>query len=357
MLRGLYVVSTVLEQHSQALDVMSNNLANTNSHGYKRDIATYEEFNSMLLSKVGGSSPEIVTGTPKVTKSEANDEYTLQTNKGYFKIDSPGGMSYNTSVRFSADKDGFLKTVYRNSNHSKIEGAGYNVLGAKGPINVGGKPFEINDQGQVLVEGQVVDSLIYRQPKGVIGTMSGGIKFNRIVTDFEQSELQHTESVLDFGIDGEGLFTIKTPEGERYTRSGNFKINDKLELVTSEGYNVIGLEGPIVLEGFEGENLSINKFNELSIDGKIVDKFKMVNPTNTERLKKVGATAYRFDGEMVEAPFTGQISQGFLEGSNVNTLKEMIQVMEVYRLYESAQRVVKSYDDVLGKSVTEVGRL
>jgi flagellar basal-body rod protein FlgF len=357
MLRGLYTVSTVLEQHTKALDVMSNNLANTNSHGYKRDIATYEEFHSSLLSKVGGSPAGVVAGTPKVTQNEYRGEYTLQTNLGFFRVDAPGGVSHNTSVRFRVGEDGFLKTIYYNSNHRIIKDAGHNVLGANGPIQIGDQPFEVTEQGDVIVGGQVVDSLIYRQGKGVIGTMSGGIKFNRIVTDFEQSDLQNTENLLDFALVGSGFFAVETPLGERYTRSGNFKINGEYELVTSEGFNVIGIDGPIVLEGYEGTNLNVNKYGELSMDGIIVDKFKLVNPMNTERLKKAGGTVFRFDGEMEEEPFEGEIVQGFLEGSNVNTLKEMIQIMEVYRLYESAQRVVRSYDDTLAKAVNDVARL
>lgn len=357
MLRGLYTVSTVLQQHTNALDAHSNNLANNQTVGYKRDIPVYEEFATQLISKVGGSPAELITGTPKVTSTIRDYEHRLQTNLGFFRVLAPGGTSYHTSVSFRVGDDGYLRTIYKNTNGAVIDDAGYQVIGNKGPVFVGDQDFEVNEQGEVLVAGEVVDSLVYRQSKGVIGTMSGGIKFNRNVTDFEQSEMQGTDNPLSFGLVGDGFFCIQTPLGERYTRSGGFVINANQELLTAEGYQVLGLNGPIRFENFDGENLVVNKFAELSINGVVVDKFKIVNPENIERMKKVGATGYRFDGEMIDQPFEGEVVQGFVEGSNVDSFKEMIQIMELYRLYESAQRVVRSYDDTLSKTVNDVARL
>jgi len=347
----------VLQQHTNALDAYSNNLANIHSSGYKRDIPVYEEFASTLLSKVGGSPASIITGTPKIKETIKSDEHMLQTNLGYFRVAAPGGTSYNTSVNFRVAEDGYLKTVYKNSNGAVVKDAGYDVIGNKGRIFVGDGAFEISEQGDVSVNGAVVDNLVYRQGKGVIGTFSGGIKFNRNVTDFTQSELQNVENPLSFALVGEGFFSIQTPAGERYTRSGGFVINANKELVTSEGYPVLGLDGPIKLDDYDGVNLVVNKFAELSINGVVVDKFKLVNPDRLERLKKAGTTAYRYDGEMESKPFTGEIAQGFIEGSNVDSFKEMIQIMELYRLYETAQRVVRSYDDTLAKTVSDVARL
>lgn len=354
MLRGLYSVSTVLEQNTRSINVMSNNLANVNTHGYKRDLALYEEFSAKLLTKMGGNYPTTSGGNATVSVKDTAETKIATTSNGYFRVESDGGVSHNTSVEFRVGDDGFLRTVYRNGYQNIIKDAGQKVLGANGPIQVGDQDFEVDESGNVLVGGQVIDSLVYQAPKGVIGTLSGGIKFNRVVTDLEQSDLQRTESTLDFGLNDKGFFTVQTPQGEMYTRNGQFKINSNMELVTDEGYNVIGLDGPIVLND---RDISVNKFGEIAAGGELLDKFKIVNPTNVERLKKIGASIYRFDGEMTEEPYGGEILQGFLEGSNVDSLKEMIQIMETYRSYESAQRVVKSYDETLDKAVNEVARV
>jgi flagellar basal-body rod protein FlgG len=354
MLRGLYSVSTVLEQNTRAINVMSNNLANVNTHGYKKDLAMYEEFSAKLISKMGGNDPTTVGGIATVTITERDDTKLATTSNGYFRVEGDGGVSYNTSVELRAGDDGILRTVYRNGYQNVIKDAGQKVLGANGPIQVGDQGFEVDEAGNVLVGGQIVDSLVYQAPKGVIGTMSGGIKFNRVVTDLSQSDLQRTETALDFGLNDKGFFTVMTPQGERYTRNGQFKINSNMELVTDENYNVIGMDGPIVLDD---RNISVNKFGEIAAGGVLVDKFKIVNPSNVERLKKIGASIYRFDGEMEEEAYGGDVLQGFLEGSNVDSLKEMIQIMEMYRSYESAQRVVRSYDDTLGKAVNDVARV
>lgn len=354
MLRGLYTVATVLEQNTQSINVMSNNLANANTHGYKRDVALFEEFNSQLIMKMGGSAATGNAANPTVTVENDKEIYTATTSSGYFRVQAPGGVSHNTSVKFRVGEDGTLKTVYLNGNRAIIEGAGYTVLGQKGPIQVGSGALEIDENGTVKVDGQVVDRLVYNTPKGVIGTISGGIKFHRIATDYEQGDLENTENMLDFALTDKGYFAVETPFGEKFARSGRFEINGELELVTAEGYKVLGIDGPIKLTS---RDITVNKYGEIAIDGLVVDKFKIVNPSNVERMVKYGGTLFSFVGEMNEQPYEGEIVQGFTEGSNVNTLKEMIQIMEVYRNYESAQRVVRTYDETLDKVVNEVGRV
>lgn len=354
MLRGLYTVATVLEQNTKGIDITSNNLANTQTTGYKRDLAQYEEFNSVLLAKIKGNPPVLQQGTLNVAVETRDETQVLSTNMGYFRIDAPGGVSHNTSVELRAAEDGFLRTVYRNGNREIIENAGYQVLGLNGPIQVGEADFEINAKGEVLVEGNVVDTLILNQPNQMIGTYSGGIKFYRSVSDFEQGNLVGTENNFDFALNDRGFFTISTPQGLRYTRNGQFKIDAEYNLLTPEGHAVIGIDGPIQLTG---NTINVNEYGEIIVDGLAVDKLNIVNPKNVENMIKLGGSVFRFDGEMDDLGYQGDVLQGFLENSNVDGLKEMIQMMEFYRAYESAQRVVRSYDDTLSKAVNEVGSL
>ncbi len=61
------------------------------------------------------------------------------------------------------------------------------------------------------------------------------------------------------------------------------------------------------------------------------------------------------DGQVDDLGFDGEILQGFIEKSNVSTITEMIEVMELYRNYESSQRLVTTYDSTLDKVINEVG--
>ncbi len=354
MLRGLYTVSTVLEQNTRALDVMSNNLANINSTGYKRDIAQYEEFASVLVSKVNGNIVPPPSATHNVLVEQTEDSHILTVDNGYFKVAAPGGKSHHRSVEFRVGEDGYLRTLYRNGNHAIIKDAGYLVLGQNGPIKVDDKKFSVDQRGNLTIEGAVADKLVHKQPVGNLGTLSGGVKMNRIVSLMDQAELRNTQNAFDLALNSPGFFTLQTPFGERYTRNGQFKMTTDGQLVTDDGYAVVGLEGPIVLSS---DNFTVNRYGEIVEDGLIVDKLKIVNPSNIERMKKFGATLFRFDGDMEEQDYAGDVMQGFLENSNVNGLKEMIQIMETYRAYESAQRVVRSYDELIGKAVNEVGQV
>ncbi len=357
MLRGLYTVSTALEQHTRGLDVVSNNLANINTTGYKSDMSMYEEFKSQLMYRMGGSPMPDVPGEIEVKAQKDGEQYTLETTDGYFRINAVNGISYNKSIALRRDIDGYLKTFYRNSNGSIIEGKGYNVLGQNGPIKVPeGSEIDFDKKGNLLIDGEVADTLVTQRPLGVIGTMSGGIKLMRTSVDFRQGDFITTHNPLDLAISGKGFFTVMTPAGLRYTRDGQFKLDENGTLKTNSGYEVQGMNGKII--GLKG-NIGVNEFGEIISDGSIVDKIKVIDPKRDEFLKKVGDNLYRYETELKEDELQvgGTIKQGVLEGSNVNPVKEMIKMIEIYRAYESAQRVVKAYDTNLAKAVTEIGRL
>lgn len=357
MLRGLYTVSTAMEQHAKGLNIISNNLANINTTGYKTDISMYEEFKSQLLYRIGGSPLTETSEPAKVNVSKNKDEYTLETSEGYFRINAVNGISYNKSVAFRRDVDGYLKTFYRNSNGSIIEGKGYKVLGEKGPINIPeGANIDFDKKGNLLIDGDVKDKLVFNSPLMSIGTMSGGIKLMRTGVDYSQGNLITTHNPLDLAISGKGYFVVKTPAGERYTRDGQFKLDFEGTLRTDSGYEVQGLNGKI--SGLKG-NIGVNEFGEITSDGNIVDKLQIANPKRDEFLKKTGDNLYRYETELKEdeKEIKGNIIQGALEGSNVNPVKEMVKMIELYRDFESAQRVVKAYDDNLSKAVTEIGRI
>ncbi|MDK2867117.1 MAG: flagellar basal-body rod protein FlgF, partial [Clostridiales bacterium] len=147
-----------------------------------------------------------------------------------------------------------------------------------------------------------------------------------------------------------------TPEGTMYTRNGAFTINQYDELVTMDGYNVMGLDGPIIITS---ENFAINEFGEVIQENEISDKLTLSNFTNVADLKKVGGTFFKFKdnptGEMVD--FEGEVKQGVIEHSNVDAIAEMINLIEMNRNYESNQKVVTTIDELIGKAVNDLGRV
>lgn len=357
MIRGLYTASTALEQHTKAMNVISNNLANVNTRGFKTDITVYEEFSSYMINRIGGSDNHSVEQAADVRgKKNKDGTYELETKNGYFTVNAIGGNSHHKSIAFRVDDDMYLKTFYRNSNGRIIENQGNYVLGKNGAIKLESKDFDFDKSGNIIVNSEIVDNIISYRGYGQIGTMSGGIRHVRTFSNHLQGELEVTHNPLDIAISGRGFITIETPAGTRYTRDGQLKISSDGTLLTDQGFKVAGIDGDIVLENAE---FGINEFGEITSKGQIVDKIKMLDPKRDEFLLKKGDNLYSYETEITEEDekVRGKIIQGALEGSNVNQVEEMVKMIETYRAYESAQRVLRTYDESIAKSVNEIAKI
>jgi flagellar basal-body rod protein FlgG len=194
--------------------------------------------------------------------------------------------------------------------------------------------------------------------------------------DFSQGPLIETTHELDLALDGDGFFVVETPDGIRYTRSGNFKIGAESILITQEGYPVLGGMDNEIGERIFINLVSVAQRGEISIspDGMIsvIDQFsgdlplrlqkayklKIVDFQKPYKLKKEGDGLYApLDKGIKEFEVKNAIvKQGFLEQSNINTIKEMTSMIEVIRGYESYQKVIQSFSDSASKMMDEVGR-
>ncbi|MBD3264778.1 MAG: flagellar basal-body rod protein FlgF [Candidatus Omnitrophica bacterium] len=209
-----------------------------------------------------------------------------------------------------------------------------------------------------LVVGNFEELLISRiddpQDSGarpVLGSLSLGSQAAGVFTDFSEGAMTLTGRELDFAIEGDGLFALDTPQGTRYTRAGSFMLSGDGRLLTSEGYQVLGESGP--MEVAEGE-FYFSSQGELVVDGEIVNRLLVVDIPG-EGLSKEGDSLFR-PGEEVEVTpslnFT--VRQGFLESSNVNAVKEMVDMISGFRAYEINQRSLSMQDETLGRLLSEV---
>ncbi len=356
MVKGLYIAGTSMITNINKMDVIGNNLANVNTTGYKKDRVEVESFNARLLTRINGSSIPYESGTVNVAQSTSGEETTLETDRGYFRIDTPNGIHYGKSTTFFKDTDGYLRTIYKNIGGSIDNLKGNLILGNKGPIFVGDGDFTVDEKGAISVNGTVVDNLVSTTHPTAVGTISAGIRGYSVLTDHEQGQLQRTDSRFDMAIKGEGFFTVRTETGDYYTRDGAFTINNLNELVTFDGAKVLGLNGPIIIES---ENFTVNEFGEIIQNGEITDKLQLTAFTNIADVYKIGTGYYKerspLTGEKVE--FEGEVIQNYIEQSNSDAVTEMIQLIEMNRNYESSQKVITTIDEMIAKCVTELGRV
>lgn len=177
---------------------------------------------------------------------------------------------------------------------------------------------------------------------------------DQLYTDFTQGSLEETNLPLDFAIQGEGFFAIQTVDGVAYTRAGSFTLDNEGYLCLSELGRVLDREGnPIQLPT---DKLDVDAQGNLSTQG-------------GEYLATLGVFMFPDNGELERTPyglFTGEgaqlndqvvIHHKWVERSNVNMIKEMVNMMTTQRALQSAAQLSKIYDQVINRAVNDIGRL
>ena len=173
-------------------------------------------------------------------------------------------------------------------------------------------------------------------------------------TDFSGGNIIQTGNPLDVALDASGFFKIETDQGERYTRNGAFTLDSQGYLVTGEGDRVMGENGPLEIGG---GTVSISGNGEVSVDGQPIDRLAVVGFNRLQDLVKEGNSTYSNaggDGNIIQ-PKGIRVKQGALEKSNVNPTQEMVKMMEMFRSYESTQRVIQTVGEMTDKMITGFG--
>lgn len=178
-------------------------------------------------------------------------------------------------------------------------------------------------------------------------------------TSFSQGPLVKTGNDLDFALTNPGFYMIESEDGVRYTRSGSFSLNSFGELVTLRGNRVLDENGsPIQLRG-EG-SVQLMEDGGIFKDGKASARIGVVEFKQDNKLLSGADGLYSNpdpDGNPMKPAEQVAVRQGFVEGSNVDPLQVMVNMIAEYRNYEADQRAVQAIDTTLGKAVNEVGRV
>ncbi len=178
---------------------------------------------------------------------------------------------------------------------------------------------------------------------------------NPVGISFVQGIIQKTGNDLDLAIEGEGFFKVETPNGVRYTRSGNFSLNKDQVLINSNGFPVMGQSGKITLTG---NKITVGGDGSVAVDGNAVDQIAVVSFPELNVLDKEGHTLMKTENTDKEmAAGQSRVVQGALEASNVNPVEEMINLMDSFRTYESCLKIIQADDSMDSKAVNEVGKV
>ena len=162
-----------------------------------------------------------------------------------------------------------------------------------------------------------------------LGNFTFGNQIDEAIIHMNQGSLQETGIPTDYAINGDGFFTINSPEGVLYTKNGRFTINEEGQLVTAEGYPVQTNNGNPVVTSFEG---------------------------NLEGLQSVDNGYFTGTGGVVAGGNT-TLYQGFLESSNIELADVMVEMLQITREFEASQKVLSASNETLQKATNEVGKV
>ncbi len=194
-----------------------------------------------------------------------------------------------------------------------------------------------------------------------IGKMSLGVKIGENYTDYSQGSFKETGNTYDLALAGNGFFTIsytdkKGNTSEKYTRDGEFTMDSEGHLRTLEGDYVQG-EGGNIMIPVETSEVSIRDNGDIYADGEYVDSLRIVDFEDYNNIEKFGENLYNVVDGATETESTAAVKQGYLEMSNINVVKEMVEMITISRAYESNQKLIQTEDDMLDKSVNQVGKV
>lgn len=181
---------------------------------------------------------------------------------------------------------------------------------------------------------------------------------DRVYVSYEQGALHTTDGLYDFGIQGRGFFCIQTDEGVRYTRNGSFAVDAQGYLTLSGVGRVMGTNNqPIRIDN---ENFAVDSAGTIYVNeaagARVMGTLKLVDFADYSQLHKEDNGVFSTN-QAETAPQGSTIAWKALERSNVNLIDEMTSMMTSQRALQSAAQVLKMYDQVMGKSSAEIGRL
>ncbi|MGA1863329.1 flagellar hook-basal body protein [Deferribacter thermophilus] len=204
-----------------------------------------------------------------------------------------------------------------------------------------------------------------RNPQGLIRqseynkTINNTVSLHSVFTDFESGNLMHTGNKLDLALETKNtFFAVETPFGIRFTRDGHFTLDKDRRLVNKDGFPVLSRnyennEGIILPDG----DITITEKGEILVNGAIVDQLFIAEVDDPSKMQKMGRNLYAAIGFVPDESESPVVKQGFLEGSNVNPVKEMVAIIDAMRGFETYQKVIQTIDEINSRTSNDIGRL
>jgi flagellar basal-body rod protein FlgF len=169
-----------------------------------------------------------------------------------------------------------------------------------------------------------------------------------VANDFTPGPMQHTGRTLDVAVQGQGWIAVQAQDGsEAYTRNGSLEVNVNGVLQTRSGLPVLGDGGPISIP--PDNEITIAKDGTISIVPRsgaqntvsAVGRLKLVNPSENELVRGTDGL-FRLSSSEAEADNKVALASGYLEGSNVNVVEQMVTMISLARQFDMQTKLLQS---------------
>lgn len=190
------------------------------------------------------------------------------------------------------------------------------------------------------------------------GPVPASLAHANVATNFSQGQLNHTGLNTDLAIEGKGFFEVQLPGGNlAYTRDGEFQLNSSGELITKQGFLVMGEGGPIQLDRSGSGPVLISQEGDVVQGATPRGKIKVVEFDRPQALTPMSAGLFAAADPSVapREPQESTVRQGFLEAANTSATTEMVNLISVMRAFEANQKLVQVQDERMGRVISELG--
>ena len=289
MIKGLYTAYTGMLNEQHRMDVLTNNLANATTNGFKKEGTTSEAFDTVLAYKI------------KDLSEPGNLPRPMATNRAIDQAEANNPLNENYMER-------------------RVRKTGLNL----------------------------------------------GVKIGENYVDYSEGPIKETGNTLDLALSDRGFFAIEYTNkagvtSTKYTRDGNFTMNQQGFLQTQDGDYVLDEDGQRI-QMDPALPISISRNGTIVQDGAAVATIGITDFEDYNYLERFGENFFQpvegaVELDRGETGVNTQIHQGYLEMSNISVVTEMVNMITLQRQYESNQKVITTYDDTLEQAVTQNGKI
>ena len=190
-----------------------------------------------------------------------------------------------------------------------------------------------------------------------VGTLGSGAGLKDETTNFTDGSLQKSGNPLDVALTGDAALVVQTPQGLRLSRDGSLSRNAQGTLVQTGGNApVLGDNNQPIHIPAKAKDIVISPSGEITVDKVKVGRLRLAALSASVNPVKMGDNQFAVSA-LRPASAAATVRQGYLEMSNVNIVKEMVNMIAIMRSYETNQKMLQAEDDATDKSVNEVSKM